>query len=52
MQFPQPSATFSILDPNILLSTLFSNTLSVLIPLVSDINSYTHKKQEVEISTV
>jgi hypothetical protein len=39
------------LCPNILLSTLFSNTLSYFLPLIRDTKIYTHTKQQLKLKT-
>jgi hypothetical protein len=46
--FLQPSVTSSLLGPNILISTLFSNILSVL-PLEWETKFHTHAKLQVTL---
>jgi hypothetical protein len=46
---PQSPSTSFLLGPNILLSTLFSNTLSLCTPLVWETKLYTHTKCEVKL---
>ena len=47
--FLHSPVTSSLLGPNILLNTLFSNTLSLLSPLMSATKFHTHTKQQAKL---
>jgi len=43
-----PFSTFSVLGQNIPLSTLFSNTLNVCLPILLETKFHTHTKEQVQ----